>query len=236
MPDLSGTLQIRTRTELARIIDHTLLKPESREGDIIKLCAEAREFGFWAVCIAPCWVPLARKSLVGTGVRLATVIGFPHGNTFPLAKVYEAERAIAEGADELDMVINIGFLRSGRHSEVSQEIESVVKAAHYSQRCIVKVIIETALLTCEEKIEACKLALRASADFVKTSTGFASAGASSQDVVLMRTTVGLRMGIKAAGGIRDLQIAQELIRSGATRLGCSASVDIVKGLPEHIEG
>lgn len=223
--------KINTRMAMARVIDHTILKPQATDEDIIRHCAEAQEFGLWAVCIAPCWVSLASRCLRDTCTNVVTVIGFPHGNTLTQTKAYEAEQAIVAGAQELDMVINIGLLRSGKCRSVEEDIASVVRVAQCSKGCLVKVIIETALLADEEKSEACRIIQSAGADFVKTSTGFSTAGASIEDVSLIRSIVGPSMGIKAAGGIRDLATAQRLIDAGATRLGCSASINILMSLP-----
>lgn len=212
-------------TDLAGYIDHTLLKPEATEEQIRQLCAEAAEFGFASVCVNPTWAPLAARLLAGAGPMVATVIGFPLGATLPDVKAYETRRAREEGASEFDMVINIGALKSKNFRLVEQDIAGVVAAA---QGDTVKVIIETALLTDEEKVEACVIAKAAGADFVKTSTGFASKGATAEDVALMRRVVGADMGVKASGGIRSAQDAQAMIAAGATRIGASAGVKIVK--------
>jgi deoxyribose-phosphate aldolase len=214
-------------SELASMIDHTALKPETSASQIEQLCSEAREYGFVAVCIPPYWVSLADRLLSGTPTKIATVIGFPHGNTIPDVKCYEAERAIASGAHELDMVINIGALKSGDEQAVLHDIIAVVQVALKSSSVIVKVIIETALLTKDEKVKACRLTEAGGAHFVKTSTGFGPAGATREDIILLRSLVGQRMGVKAAGGIRDLATAQSMIQAGASRIGCSASVHIL---------
>jgi len=223
-----------TKSELVKFIDHTVLKPDTTESDIIHICEEAKEFSFWGVCIAPSWVRLAKKLLLGTNVRIATVIGFPHGNTLTTVKAYEAERTIDEGAHELDMVLNIGLLKSRHFEAVQRDIESVRAVAQKYPGSLVKVIIETALLAPEEKITACEIVLRAGADYVKTSTGFAvpavkgaPSGATVDDVRIMRRTVGESMGVKAAGGIRTLQTALAMINAGATRIGSSSSVAIL---------
>lgn len=217
------------QSELARIIDHTALRQETTKDRIIKLCGEAREFGFGAVCVAPVWIPLVVEMLSGTDIKIATVIGFPHGNTLTEVKEYEAEKAIGAGAHEFDMVINVGALKSGDRETVLNDIRSVVQVAH-KKGALVKVILETALLTDDEKVLGCRLAEEAGADYVKTSTGFASGGSTKEDVALLRQTVGDRLGVKAAGGIRDLPTALAMIEAGATRLGCSASVSIMKEL------
>ena len=216
-------------TDIAGYIDHTLLKPEATEQQIRQLCAEAAEFGFASVCVNPTWVSLAARLLAGAKPMVATVIGFPLGATLPDVKAYETRRALEEGASEFDMVINIGALKSKNFRLVEQDIAGVVSAA---QGHTVKVIIETALLTDEEKVEACVIAKAAGADFVKTSTGFASKGATAEDVALMRRVVGSDMGVKASGGIRSAQDAKAMIEAGATRIGASAGVKIVKEIKD----
>lgn len=222
------------QSAFAQLIDHTVLKPDATGDQIMQLCQEAREFGFGAVCIAPVWVSLAAKALAGSVTKVATVIGFPHGNTLSVVKAFEATQAIEAGADELDMVIHVGALKSGEHEAVLQDIRLVVEAARRSEGILVKVILETALLTEAEKVVACQLSEKAEADFVKTSTGFAAAGATIADVALLRHVVGNRLGVKAAGGIRDLPTAQAMIEAGATRLGCSSSVAIMKQFSEEL--
>ncbi len=212
--------------EVAAMIDHTLLKQDATQDDVIKLCKEARECVFASVCINPGFVKLAYECLKGSPVKVCTVIGFPLGATTSVTKAIETRDAIANGADEIDMVINVGALKAGNYDLVQQDIEAVVQAASGK---LVKVIIEAALLTDEEKVMACKLSQRAGADFVKTSTGFGPGGATAHDVELMRKTVGKYMGVKASGGIRDFETAQKMIMAGATRIGASASVAIVKG-------
>jgi deoxyribose-phosphate aldolase len=212
--------------QVARYIDHTLLKPEATRDNILTLCEEAARYGFASVCINPTWVREAACALRGTGVKVCTVVGFPLGASTPDVKQYEGRRAIFDGATELDMVINIGALKSGDYDLVSRDIAAVVEAAHEAG-CITKVIIETALLTDDEKVKACLLAKEARADFVKTSTGFSKAGATTADVALMRRVVGGEMGVKAAGGVKDYGQAQEMIRAGATRIGASVGVKIV---------
>ena len=214
--------------DLARFIDHTLLKPDATAADIDKLCAEAREFEFAAVCVNPTWVRRCAQNLRGSKVRVASVVGFPFGATTPEVKALEARRAIRDGAREIDMVINIGALRSGDHDLVRRDIEKVSDACHEAG-AVSKVIIEAALLTDEEKVVASHLAKLAKADFVKTSTGFGPGGATVQDVLLMRETVGPKLGVKAAGGIRSADDVREMIAAGATRIGASASVQIVTG-------
>jgi deoxyribose-phosphate aldolase len=213
--------------DVARYIDHTLLKPEATRAEIEKLCAEARTFGFASVCVNPTWVKECAFALHGSLVKVCTVVGFPLGATLADVKAYETRRAIFDGATEIDMVINIGALKSQDNETVLRDMRAVVEAAH--EACaIVKVIIETALLADEEKIRACLLARQAGADFVKTSTGFSRGGATVADIELMRRTVGAEMGVKAAGGVKDLTAAKELIAAGATRLGASAGVRIAQ--------
>ncbi|MCS7082834.1 MAG: deoxyribose-phosphate aldolase [Bacteroidetes bacterium] len=214
---------------LARMIDHTLLKPEATREHIRRLCAEARLYGFASVCVNPCYVALAAEELAGSSVKVCTVVGFPLGANRTSVKVREALQAIEDGAAELDMVQNVGLLKSGAYEEVEADIRAVVEAAH-AEGALLKVIIETALLTDEEKVTACLLARNAGADFVKTSTGWASGGATPEDVALMRRVVGPQMGVKASGGVRTWQQAEALIRSGADRIGTSASVQILQGL------
>ncbi len=206
---------------LARYIDHTLLKPEATPEQIARLCADARTYGFAAVCVPPAYVALAADLVAGTPVRVATVAGFPLGNTSTTAKVYETLQALHDGAEEIDMVLAIGWLKAGRDDRVYQDIAAVVEAAH-AAGAVVKVILETGLLTQEEIVRACRLAQAAGADFVKTSTGFGPRGASVEDVRLMRQVVGPHMGVKAAGGIRTYEQAMALLEAGANRLGTSA--------------
>lgn len=213
--------------ELAKMIDHTLLKPDATEDDISRLCQEAIEYGFVSVCVNPVWVPFAAELLAGTGVKVCTVVGFPLGANLKDTKAFEARAAVEDGATEVDMVINVGALKSGDHDAVFEDIQSVVEAV--GSEVVVKVILETALLTDEEKVTACRLAKDAGAHFVKTSTGFGPGGATEDDVALMRRTVGDEMGVKASGGIRDAETAMRMIAAGASRLGCSASVAIIRG-------
>jgi len=215
-------------TDLAGYIDHTLLRPDAVVGDIDKLCAEAAEFRFAAVCVNPTWVSRAAHDLRDSDVGVASVVGFPFGATPTEIKVFEARRAIRDGAREIDMVINIGALKSGMQAQVRDDVARVAEACHESG-ALCKVIIETGLLTDEEKVVACRLAQQARADFVKTSTGFAKGGATVFDVALMRETVGPKMGVKASGGIRTAEDVQDMIAAGATRIGASAGVKIVKG-------
>ena len=214
--------------ELARYIDHTLLKPDAKEGDIIKLCKEALEYKFASVCVNASHVKLAYSFLQGTEVRVCTVVGFPLGATTKEAKAFEASQAIENGAAEIDMVINIGALKSGKLDAVKEDIREV--AGVCKDKALLKVIIETCLLTDEEKVTACLLSMEAGADFVKTSTGFSVSGATVEDIKLMRRTIGPNMGVKASGGIRNLESALKMIEAGATRIGASASVSIVNEL------
>ena len=212
---------------IAALIDHTILKPEATRDDVVKICREARQYGFASVCVNPYWVPLVRAELAGSAVKVCTVVGFPLGATSTEAKVAETAVAVRVGATEIDMVINIGALRSGDHDAVRQDIRQVVQTAHEAG-AIVKVILETALLDDAQKATACTLAKQAGADFVKTSTGFSTSGATAHDVALMRGVVGPGMGIKAAGGIRTLSDLRAMTAAGATRIGASASIKIVE--------
>ena len=207
-------------------IDHTLLKPEATQSQIDTLLAEAKEYQFASVCVNPTWVARAAEALTDSPVKVCTVIGFPLGANTTAVKVFEAKDAIANGADEIDMVINIGELKSGNFDQVQADIQAVVEA---SGDKLVKVIIETCLLTDDEKVKACQLAVAAGADFVKTSTGFSTGGATVPDVALMRKTVGDSVGVKASGGARSYEDAQAFIEAGATRIGASAGVAIVNG-------
>jgi len=217
---------------IAALIDHTLLRPEATAADIRKICAEAREYGFASVCINPYWVSLVAAELAGSGVagssvKVCTVVGFPLGANTTAIKTAETESAIRVGAQEIDMVLNIGELRGGNHEAVREDIRSVVTAAHRGG-AIVKVILETALLDDAQKTIACNLAKIAGAEFVKTSTGFGPHGATVHDVALMRSVVGAEMGVKASGGIRTLEDLKGMVAAGATRIGASASVRIVE--------
>ncbi|HBG9553242.1 deoxyribose-phosphate aldolase [Enterococcus faecalis] len=213
--------------ELNRMIDHTILKPEATEAAVQKIIDEAKEYNFFSVCINPCWVTFASEQLADTDVAVCTVIGFPLGANTPEVKAYEAADAIKNGANEVDMVINIGALKSQQYDHVRQDIQGVVDAA--KGKALVKVIIETALLTDEEKVKACELAKEAGADFVKTSTGFSTGGAKVADIRLMRETVGPDMGVKASGGVHNAEEALAMIEAGATRIGASTGVAIVSG-------
>ncbi|MCF6464082.1 deoxyribose-phosphate aldolase [Clostridium sp. Cult1] len=211
---------------IASMIDHTLLKPEATEDMVRSLCSEAKEYGFAAVCVNPFYVSLAKEVLKDSEVKIATVIGFPLGANSKDVKSYETIKAIEDGANEVDMVINIGALKNKEYDVVRNDIKAVVDAT--KNKAIVKVIIETCLLNQEEKIKACELAMEAGADFVKTSTGFSTGGATLEDVKLMKTVVGNNLQIKASGGIRDYETALAMIEAGASRIGASASVKIVK--------
>ena len=213
------------RKPIASYIDHTLLKADATMDDITRIAGEAASYGFASVCVNPCWVPLCRKLLEGTGVKVCTVVGFPLGAASSRAKAAETAAAVEDGADEIDMVINIGYLRSGMDDEVLGDIKAVREACLGK---VLKVIIEACLLTDEEKIRACRLAEEAGADFVKTSTGFSSGGATVADVALMRKAVGGRLKVKAAGGIRTLADARAMIGAGASRIGASAGIAIVR--------
>ncbi len=226
---LSSTLGgIPQDLNLAGMIDHTLLKPDATPDQIAQLCFEARKHGFASVCINPAWVTLCAQLLQGSPVKVCTVIGFPLGATAPEVKAFETQNAIDHGASEIDMVINIGALKARDLEVVARDIHGVVTAAH-ARGALVKVIIEAVLLTDEEKTIACLVSKEAGADFVKTSTGFASGGATVHDVALMRRVVGPEMGVKAAGGLRTFEDAQNMIKAGATRIGASAGVKIIQG-------
>lgn len=216
-----------TAHDWASLIDHTLLKPEASEADIRKLCEEAAQFGFASVCVNPGWVKKAAEFLKGSGVPVCTVIGFPLGATLPDVKAYEARRAIFNGAREVDMVINIGALKSGDTCAVEGDIRAVAEAAH-ENKVLCKVIIETALLTDDEKVKACIAAKNAGADFVKTSTGFSKGGATVDDIALMRRTVGSSLGVKASGGVKGIEDARAMFEAGATRIGASVGVKIAQ--------
>lgn len=213
---------------IASYIDHTLLKADATQEEIEKLCQEAEKYRFHSVCVNTCWVSLCAKLLTGTGVKVCTVVGFPLGAMSTRAKAYEARQAVQDGADEIDMVINIGWLKNHDDSLVQDDIAAVKYACRGR---LLKVIIETCLLTNEEKVRACRLAVSAGADYVKTSTGFSKAGATVDDVTLMRRTVGPHIGVKASGGIHTYPQARAMVGAGATRIGASAGIAIVKG--EH---
>jgi deoxyribose-phosphate aldolase len=211
---------------LAGMIDHTLLKPDATKGQIVQLCKEAEKYKFASVCVNPYYVSLCVNELMGTRVNVCTVIGFPLGASATVVKEFEAEQALRDGAKEIDMVINVGMLKSGDDVSVENDIAAVVTTAR-KHDAIVKVIIETAILTKAEKVKACLIAKRAGADFIKTSTGFSKGGATVDDVALIRKTVGPDMGVKASGGIRSREDAIALIQSGANRIGTSAGVKII---------
>jgi deoxyribose-phosphate aldolase len=226
---LSSTLGvIPGDLNLAKMIDHTLLKPDATQQEIAQLCFEARKYSFASVCVNPTWVSLCAELLKGSPVKVCTVIGFPLGATSSETKAFETETAIRQGATEIDMVINIGALKARDLDLVARDIRGVVNAAH-ARGAIVKVIIETVLLTDEEKTIASLLSKEAGADFVKTSTGFAGGGATVRDVALMRKAVGPEMGVKASGGVRTFEDAESMIKAGATRIGASAGVKILQG-------
>ena len=211
---------------LAKYIDHTLLKTDAQRADVVKLIEEAKVYHFASVCVSPIWVSYVSEALRDTGIKTCTVIGFPQGATPSAVKAFETKQAVADGADEVDMVIAVGKLKDGDDAYVKADIEAVVQAA--GGKALTKVIIETCLLTDEEKRRACLLAKEAGADFVKTSTGFSTGGATAADVRLMRESVGETMGVKAAGGIRSRADAEAMLAAGATRLGTSSGVKIVE--------
>lgn len=211
---------------LTKMIDHTILKPDASETEVIKIINEAKEYGFASVCLNPANVSLAAGMLKGTDVKVCTVIGFPLGANTSKVKAFEALDAIENGAQEVDMVINIGKLKDKKYDYVKEDIKAVVNAA--KGKALTKVIIETCLLTDDEKVKACELAKAAGADFVKTSTGFSKGGATASDIKLMRQTVGDKMGVKAAGGVRTYEDAKAMVEAGATRIGASASISICK--------
>jgi len=217
---------VKIAQDLARMIDHTLLKPDATQAEIAQLCYEAKKYGFAAVCVNPTNVKLCAELLKGSPVKVCTVVGFPLGATPPEVKAYEAQQAINDGATEVDMVVNIGALKSQDYALVEQDIGTVARTCH-NNGAILKVIIEAALLSDEEKIKACALAKAAGADYVKTSTGFGPGGATTADVALMRRVVGPGMGVKAAGGIRSFETARQMVQAGATRIGASAGVKIL---------
>lgn len=214
--------------DMARYIDHTLLKPDATADQIAQLCYEARKYQFASVCVNPTHVKLCADLLQNTSVKVCTVIGFPLGASAPEVKAFETMKAIQDGATEIDMVINVGALKAEDHTLVAQDIREVVRVGHAAS-ALVKVIIETSLLTDEEKVTACLLSKEAGADFVKTSTGFSGGGATVDDIALMRRVVGPEMGVKASGGVKNFEDAQNMVKAGATRLGASAGVKIVKG-------
>jgi deoxyribose-phosphate aldolase len=219
--------------DFAKFIDHTLLKADAKKEEILELCEEAKMYSFASVCINPTWVKTAAASLEGSPVKVCTVIGFPLGASTSAVKAFEAKKAIENGATEIDMVINIGALRDGDDETVKKDIASVVEAAN--GKAIVKVIIETSLLTDHEKRTACELAVVAGADFVKTSTGFSTGGATEVDIKLMRAVVGPVTGVKASGGVRSFEDMQKMINAGATRIGASSGVQIMRGLQSETD-
>lgn len=210
---------------IAKYIDHTILKPEATAEEVKKLCKEAREYNFASVCVNGCYAKLVSTELAGTEVKTCVVVGFPLGAMTKEAKAFETTQAIENGATEIDMVINVGALKEKNYALLKEDIEAVVKAA--TGKAIVKVIIETCLLTDEEKVKACEISKEAKADFVKTSTGFSTSGATKEDIALMRKTVGENIGVKASGGVRDFKAAMDMINAGASRIGASASISIV---------
>jgi len=224
---ISAGPAVSVDAEIAALIDHTLLKPEASRDDLRKLCQEAVRFGFASVVVNPWYVPLAAELVRGSSVKVCTVVGFPLGATLPQVKIHEAEETIKLGAQEIDMVINIGALKSGQDDVVEFDIRGVVEASHRGG-AICKAILETALLTMEEKVRASVAAKNAGADYVKTSTGFGPAGATAEDVAVMRAVVGSEVGVKAAGGIRTLEDLKKMVSAGATRIGASASVKILE--------
>jgi deoxyribose-phosphate aldolase len=213
--------------DIAKYIDHTLLKPDATKESILEIVNEAKEYEFASVCVNPHWVSLCYSELKDTPVKVCTVIGFPLGATSTAAKVFETKQAIQDGATEVDMVINVGELKSNNDEFVKKDIQAVVNAA--KGQALTKVIIETSLLTEDEKVRACQLAKEAGADFVKTSTGFSGGGATVEDIELMRKTIGPEMGVKASGGVRGLESAEAMINAGATRIGASSGIAIVNG-------
>jgi deoxyribose-phosphate aldolase len=215
----------RYKMDIAKYIDHTVLKPEATSEDVKKLCKEAKEYGFASVCVNGCYAKLVSTELAGSNVKTCVVVGFPLGAMTKEAKAFETTQAIENGATEIDMVINVGALKDKNYNLLKEDIEAVVNAA--KGKAIVKVIIETCLLTDEEKVKACEISKEAKADFVKTSTGFSTGGATKEDISLMRKTVGQDLGVKASGGVRDYKTAIDMINAGASRIGASASIAIV---------
>lgn len=230
-PFITAAPPVASARDLARVIDHTLLKPEATAAEIRTLCAEAREHGFFSVCVNPAFLALCAEELKGADVKLVTVVGFPLGATTTESKIFETSQAVGLHADEIDMVMNVGALKAGDRDFVKRDIRGVVQAA---QRLPVKVILETCLLTEDEIKLACLLSKEAGARYVKTSTGFSKGGATEKDVALMRATVGLDVGVKASGGIRTFEQALAMTRAGASRLGASSSVAIVTAAKEHL--
>ncbi|WEV42556.1 deoxyribose-phosphate aldolase [Bifidobacterium sp. ESL0682] len=219
------------KSTLAKYIDHTYLKANATKADILQTCAEAKQYNTASVCVNAYWAALVTEQLAGTDINTCCVVGFPLGATSTASKVYEAQQAIKDGAEEIDMVINIGELIAGEDNNVEADIKAVADAVHASGK-LLKVIIETSFLDHDQKVRACQLSEKAGADFVKTSTGFSSAGAKAEDVALMRQTVGDRLGVKASGGIHSYEDAMRMIEAGASRLGVSATVKILEGAEE----
>ncbi|NDK57306.1 deoxyribose-phosphate aldolase [Pontibacter fetidus] len=218
--------------DLASYIDHTILKPDATEAQVLQICDEAREYNFAAVCVPPCYVQVSKERLAGTDVNVATVVGFPLGYNHPKVKFLETHQAIADGANEIDVVINVSAFKSGKYSDVENELSELAKFCHLKE-AVLKVIIETALLTDDEIVKACELCANAGVDYVKTSTGFASGGAKVEHIELMRRVLPSHIKIKASGGIRTFEDAQALVKAGADRLGCSASIQIVTHEQNH---
>ncbi|CAM4378870.1 deoxyribose-phosphate aldolase [Bacillus manliponensis] len=216
----------------AKLIDHTLLKPDTKKEAIITLCEEAKKYGFASVCINPTWIETAAELLKGTDVKVCTVIGFPLGANTPETKAFEAKDAIEKGATEVDTVINIGALKDKNDELVERDVRAVVEAA--KGKALVKVIIEASLLTEEEKVRACELAVKAGADYVKTSTGFSTGGATVEDVALMRKTVGPEIGVKPSGGVRSEQDLESMVKAGATRIGTSSAIALLNGKAQEV--
>lgn len=217
---------------LASYIDHTILKPDATEAQVLQICDEARQYNFAAVCVPPCYVQVSKERLAGTSVNIATVVGFPLGYNHPKVKFLETHQAIADGANEIDVVINVSAFKSGKYSEVENELSELAKFCHLKEAQL-KVIIETALLTDDEIVKACELCANAGVDYVKTSTGFAGKGATVAHIELMRRVLPSHIKIKASGGIRTFEDAQALVKAGADRLGCSASIQIVTHEQNH---
>lgn len=213
--------------DLRKFIDHTLLKADASEAEVVKICKEAKEYGFASVCVNAFRVPVVKRELEGSDVKVCCVVGFPLGAMTKEAKAFETKQAIENGAQEVDMVLNVGAMKDKQYDVVLADIKAVVEAA--KEKALVKVILENCLLNKEEIVKACELSKEAGADFVKTSTGFSTGGAKAEDVKLMRETVGTRMGVKASGGVRTTKDAEEMIAAGASRIGASASISIVQG-------
>jgi deoxyribose-phosphate aldolase len=230
-PLVSLNLNLEDLSTVARLIDHTLLKPEAAEADVTRLCEEALRWNFASVCVNPYWAPLCASLLAGSPVHVCTVIGFPLGANAPMIKLAEAELALQSGAQELDMVQNVGALRSGHMAAVDKEIEDLAKRVHHAGASL-KVILETCLLSEDEIVWSCRIAARAGADFVKTSTGFSTSGATAAHVRRMRETVGPGMGVKASGGVRTLAALREMVAAGANRIGTSSGVAILRELSD----